>query len=46
MSPGGISRLEAPLSPGAGVCMRDNNFKKMANSSYLASLVGGIGVYD
>jgi len=27
MSPGGISRMEAPLSPGAGVCMRDNNFK-------------------
>jgi len=27
MSPGGISRLEAPLSPGAGVCMRDTNFK-------------------
>ena len=27
MSPGGVIALEAPLSPGAGFCLRDNQFK-------------------
>jgi hypothetical protein len=27
MSPGGMAVMNAPLSPGAGFCMRDNSFK-------------------
>jgi len=46
MSPGGMRNIEAPLSPGAGMCMRDVNFKQIANSSYLAQLAGGVGMYD
>ena len=46
MSPGRISLLEVLLSPGAGMCMRDNNYKLMVNIFYLASLIGDIGVYE
>jgi len=29
--------MEAPMSPGASVCMRDNKFKESANNSYFKS---------
>jgi hypothetical protein len=40
MSPGGRMAMEAPLSPGAGLCMRDNNFKISSSNSYLQALGG------
>ena len=43
MSPGGIIALEAPLSPGAGFCLRDNQFKQ-ANKAAVAA--GGGGIMD
>lgn len=48
MSPGGMAVMNAPLSPGAGFCMRDNSFKQQANSSYLSALAsaGGGGAND
>jgi hypothetical protein len=27
MSPGGLANIERPLSPNAGFCMRDNDFR-------------------
>jgi len=46
MSPGGRLAMEAPMSPGAGFCMRDNQFKQAANSSYFKSIGGQGGVMD
>ena len=46
MSPGTSKNIELPLSPGAGFCMRDHNFKQASNNSYLASLAGGQAMMD
>ena len=36
-----LEDMERPMSPGAQYCMRDVNFKKIANSAYLSALAGG-----
>lgn len=46
MSPGTSKNIELPLSPGAGFCMRDHNFKQASNNSYLAALAGGQAIMD